>query len=159
MLPELINTFKCLHKRDFLAAGSRIRRERILASARADNGEHGGYLQMVAYRINGGRVFYVEHECYGETGEKHEARHTRGIPDHNKRYVVRMFYLGDTEQTESSVNDFAYMTENVTGNNGIDAYVNCPLCGSDGHIVVNDHNNVEIRESYGKGALLEYPFR
>lgn len=114
---------------------------------------------MAAYRMDGGRLFYVEHECQGAKGQNPSPRHMLNNKVHNAKYVVRMYYIGDLGLTRSNVNSFAYMTENVAGQGGCDAYVNCPLCGSEGRVATDANNLIEMKESFGRTELTEAPFR
>ena len=113
---------------------------------------------MSAYRLNGGRVFYVEHECTSATSSDPNKRHMLHGHMHNPIYVVRMYYLGDLDIADSSVDAFAYMTDGV-GAGGVDAYVNCPLCGAEGKIVANKKDLVEIKEVFMGRTATETPFK
>jgi|AGTN01.2.fsa_nt_gi hypothetical protein len=114
---------------------------------------------MAAYRLDGGRLYYVEHECVGARGDRPNARHVIENRVHNKKYVVRMFYTGDMSATRASASQFAYMTDGVAGAGGTDAYVNCPLCGSEGRISLDANNLIDIREAFDRTAMTESPFR
>lgn len=114
---------------------------------------------MAAYRLDGGRIFYVEHECASARSGNPDKKHQLHSQVHNPVYIVRMFYRGDLDVTQSSVDEFAYMTEGVMGQGGVNAYVNCPLCGSDGRVVTNKQNEVEIKEAFGGRMARETPFR
>ena len=113
---------------------------------------------MAAYRMDGGRLFYVEHECASAESKAPSSRHLVNGRVHNDKYVVRMFYLGDLNASMANVSKFAYLTDGV-GAGGPNAYVNCPLCGSEGCVVVDKNNLVEIREAYNQAAVTESPFR
>ncbi|WP_048198049.1 hypothetical protein [Methanocella arvoryzae] len=114
---------------------------------------------MSAFRLNGGRVFYVEHECASATSESPNKKHLQHSQAHNSVYIVRMFYRGDLDVMQASVNEFAYMTDGVTGQGGASAYVNCPLCGSEGRVVTNKKGEVEIKEAFSGRMAQETPFR
>jgi hypothetical protein len=113
---------------------------------------------MAAYRMDGGRLFYVEHECSSAESRGPNSRHVINDKVHNSKYVVRMFYTGDLNASTANANKFAYMTEGV-GAGGPNTYVNCPLCGSEGRIVVDKNNLIEIREAFNQAAVTESPFR
>lgn len=114
---------------------------------------------MSAYRLNGGRVFYVEHECSSAKSGSPHKRHLTHSHTHNPVYVVRMYYLGETDASSSGLDSFAYMTDGIMGSGGVDAYVNCPLCGSEGRIVTNRRNEVDIKGEFGGRMAQETPFR
>ena len=114
---------------------------------------------MAAYRLDGGRLYYVEHECASAKGDRPSSRHVIDNRVHNKKYVVRMFYMGDMSATRTSANQFAYMTDGVIGAGGTNAYVNCPLCGSEGRISLDANNLIDIKESYTQTEVTESPFR
>ena len=114
---------------------------------------------MSAFRLNGGRVFYVEHECISAKSESPHKRHLLHGHMQNPVYVVRMYYRGDLDLSHSGVDKFAYMTDGISGSGGVDAYVNCPLCGSEGRVVTDKKNEVEIREAFGGRMAPETPFR
>lgn len=114
---------------------------------------------MAAYRMDGGRLFYVEHDCLSAKGKSPNPRHRLESRLHNARYVVRMYYIGDLNATRTSPNNFAYMTDGVSGAGGAEAYVNCPLCGSEGQISLDANNLIEIKESFHQAELTESPFR
>jgi hypothetical protein len=113
---------------------------------------------MAAYRLDGGRLYYVEHRCSGTEGKEVNPRHMMNDKIHNSKYVVRMFFTGDLNATSASANDFDYMTDGL-GSGCPEAYVNCPLCCSKGHIIVDKNNMVEIRETYNIQAVTESPFK
>lgn len=113
---------------------------------------------MAAYRVDGGRLFYVEHECVSAESRDPNSRHVINDRVHNEKYVVRMFYIGDLNASTANVNKFAYLTDGV-GSGGPNAYVNCPLCGSEGRVSVDRNNMVEIKESFNQTAMTESPFR
>jgi hypothetical protein len=112
---------------------------------------------MAAYRLDGGRLFYVEHKCASAESKTPNSRHLLKNKVHNSIYVVRMFYIGDleTRATMVSVNDFAYMTDGVSS---VNEYVNCPLCGSEGHIAPDKDEKVEVRGSFNPSVVTESPF-
>ena len=114
---------------------------------------------MAAYRMDGGRLFYVEHECQNAKGSNPNPRHLLNNKIHNAKYVVRMYYIGELSTSRANVNSFAYMTENVMGEGGTNAYVNCPLCGAEGRVATDANNLVELKESLGKTELAESPYR
>ena len=114
---------------------------------------------MSAFRLNGGRVFYVEHECISAKSGNPHKRHMLHGHMQNPVYVVRMYYRGDLDLSQSGTDTFAYMTDGIMGSGGVEAYVNCPLCGSEGRIVTNKKNEVEIKDSYGGKMAPETPFR
>jgi len=114
---------------------------------------------MAAYRLDGGRLYYVEHECASAKGDRPSPRHVIDKRVHNKKYVVRMFYMGDMSATRTSANQFAYMTDGVIGAGGPNAYVNCPLCGSEGRISLDANSLIDIKESYTQAEVTESPFR
>lgn len=113
---------------------------------------------MVAYRVDGGRLFYVEHECKGAKRDNPNERHVEDKEIVNPVYVVRMYYTGDLEATLCSPNDFAYITDGVQSGSR-EGYINCPLCGSPGRIVFNDEKLIEMRESYGRSEAPESLYR
>ncbi len=114
---------------------------------------------MAAYRMDGGRLFFVEHECASARGRTPNSRHTIGDKVHNSKYVVRMFYLGDLNVSRAGADKFAYMTDGVSGAGGPNAYVNCPLCGSEGSIVLDARDLIEMKEAFNQPTLSESPFR
>ncbi|WP_424359398.1 hypothetical protein [Methanocella sp. MCL-LM] len=114
---------------------------------------------MSAFRLDGGRVFYVEHECTSAKSENPNKKHQLHSHVHNPVYIVRMFFRGDLDVMQSSVDEFAYMTDGVMGQGGVDAYVNCPLCGSEGRVITNKKEQVEIKEAFGGRMARETPFR
>ncbi len=114
---------------------------------------------MAAYRMDGGRLFYVEHECQSARGPGPNPRHMLNNKVHHAKYVVRMYYIGELSTSRANVNSFAYMTENVMGEGGTNAYVNCPLCGSEGRIATDANNLIELKESLGRTEMTESPFR
>ena len=114
---------------------------------------------MVAYRIDGGRLYYVEHECESAKSRTPNTRHLLNGKVHNAKYVVRMYYIGDLSNSRADVNSFAYMTDDVSSAGGVNAYVNCPLCGSDGKVVPDRDNVITMKESYGRAEIPESPFR
>jgi len=114
---------------------------------------------MAAYRLDGGRLYYVEHECISAKDDRPSSRHVIDKRVHNSRYVVRMFYIGDLSATSASINEFLYMTDGVIGSGGTNAYVNCPLCGSEGRISLDANNLIDIKGSYNQSAMTESPFR
>ena len=114
---------------------------------------------MSAYRLNGGRVFYVEHECQSALSKNPDKRHMLHGHVHNAAYIVRMFYRGDLDSARTDVDSFAYMTDNVAGTGETRAYVNCPLCGSEGRIAVDKEDRVEIKDAFGSRVAQETPFR
>ncbi|HMK48253.1 MAG TPA: hypothetical protein VK436_16640 [Methanocella sp.] len=46
---------------------------------------------MAAYRLEGGRIFYVEHECISAKSDSPHKRHLLHNHAHNPIYVVRMY--------------------------------------------------------------------
>jgi len=116
---------------------------------------------MAAYRLKGGRIFYVEHECIGTRGDSPHKRHLLHNHTHNPVYVARMYYVGDLDKARPIMDEFAYMTDGAasTGGGGASAYVNCPLCGGEGRIVADKQNRVEIKDSFESKAAPETPFR
>ncbi len=114
---------------------------------------------MAAYRMDGGRLFYVEHECASAASGRPDSRHVIDNRVHNDRYVVRMFFIGDLSANRVSANEFAYMTDSVSGVGGANTYVNCPLCGSEGRIALDRNNLIELKESYDQAAVTQSPFR
>jgi hypothetical protein len=113
---------------------------------------------MAAYRLDGGRLYYVEHECASAKGDRPSSRHVIENRVHNKKYVVRMFYTGDMSATRTNASQFAYLTDGVAGG-GTNAYVNCPLCGSEGRISLDANNLIDIKESYTQTEKTESTFR
>lgn len=112
---------------------------------------------MAAYRIDGGRLYYVEHECLNAKSEKPNTRHIINNKVHNSKYVVRMFYIGDMSLSRSNVNNFAYMTDGVASSP--ETYVNCPLCAGEGRVSTDANNLVDIRETFNRSEVTESPFR
>jgi hypothetical protein len=113
---------------------------------------------MAAYRIEGGRLYYIEHQCASTEGKETSPSHMINNRVHNSKYVVRMFFTGDLNASFADANDFDYMTEGV-GGGCPEAYVNCPLCGSKGHIIVDKNNMVEIKEIFNQPSATESPFK
>lgn len=109
--------------------------------------------------MEGGRLFYVEHECISARGGKPDTRHVIDSRVHNDRYVVRMFFIGDLSASRVSANEFAYMTDGVSGVGDANTYVNCPLCGSEGRIALDRNNLIELKEAYDQAAVTQSPFR
>jgi hypothetical protein len=70
-----------------------------------------------------------------------------------------MFYIGDISANRVSANEFAYMTDGVSGAGSANTYVNCPLCGSEGRIALDRDKLIEIKESFNQAAIAQSPFR
>lgn len=103
-------------------------------------------------------MYYVEHECHSALSASPGQRHMANKKVHHAKYMVRMYYIGDLSLSRADVNKFAYMTDGV-GAGGPNAYVNCPLCGSEGRISPDDGNFVDLRESFGRTEITESPFK
>jgi hypothetical protein len=114
---------------------------------------------MAAYRLDGGRLYYVEYGCASAKGDRPSSRYVIENGVHNKKYVFRMFYMGDMSATRTNASQFAYMTDGVSGVGGTNAYVNCPLCGSEGRISLDANNLIDIKETYTQTEKTESPFR
>jgi hypothetical protein len=106
---------------------------------------------MTAFRVNGGRVFYVEHECTGTSSGTTKQAHMQGGKVRNNAYLVQMFYVGPAPTGEiinvADPEDFEYTTDLMQfADKHSSGYTNCPLCGSAGTIKVDDEGKVSIRE-------------
>lgn len=106
---------------------------------------------MTAFRLDGGRVFYVEHECLGAREGNPKQMHMQDNKVRNPVYLVQMFYVGrlsmgelldsvDPEELEYTTDLMQFADKHSSG------YTNCPLCGSMGKIKVNDDGKVPILE-------------
>ncbi len=106
---------------------------------------------MTAFREGGSRFFYVEHVCLNATGISPGREHVIGNKLGNPHYVVRMFFTGELNAAErigrAKPEDFEYVTDMMPfPDKHSSGYTNCPLCGSDGHIRVDDGGMVPIYE-------------
>ena len=105
---------------------------------------------MAAYRMDGGRLFYVEHECQSAEDRSPNPRHVIDNGSITRGTSSGCTISGNSAQSRASVNEFAYMTENVSGEGGTNTYVNCPLCGSEGRIAHRREQTDRDKESFGR---------